>query len=526
MAKSKTKKSTTTKQPLIQTTGLTKLFGDFAACRNIDLSIAAGENHALLGENGAGKSTLVKMLYGILQPSAGEIVWKGDRLVVPDPATARQTGIGMVFQHFSLFEALSVSENIALSMPENMSVEATEEAAAGYAEKYGLPLNPKALVGDLSVGERQRVEIVRCLLQEPELLVLDEPTSVLTPQEADMLFETIAQLKAEGRSVLYISHRLDEVRSHCDNATVLRHGEVVGACNPKRETVASLARMMVGEGVDKVSRPKAAKTGEVVLAVNDLSTPARSPFEVPLESINLTVKAGEVVSIAGIAGNGQSELFEVLCGERLAENPGTVEIRGAKVGRAGINERRAMGSAFVPEERNGHGAVGVLTLSQNVFLSRHTSDAVAFKRGGPLGLIWWEMIRDAAKRISETMDVRKASEDPPAGSLSGGNLQKFIVGRELDRQPTLMVVNQPSWGVDAGAATRIRQELVNLSRSGSAVLVLSQDLDEILEISDMVAVMFDGTMSDTLTAKQATREKIGLLMSGVDVSAGEGKNVA
>ena len=527
MAKSSTPKSNVKRTPLIETSGLTKLFGDFAACSNIDLSIAAGENHALLGENGAGKSTLVKMLYGILQPSQGQIIWKGEPLVVPDPATAREKGIGMVFQHFSLFEALSVSENIALSMPEDMSVEQTEEAAAGYAEKYGLPLNPKALVGDLSVGERQRVEIVRCLLQEPELLVLDEPTSVLTPQEADMLFETIAQLKSEGRSVLYISHRLDEVRSHCDSATVLRHGEVVGACNPKKETVASLAKMMVGEGVDKVSRPKASKAGDVVLQVNALSTTARSPFEVALQGVNLSVKAGEVVSIAGIAGNGQTEFFEVLCGERLADREDALEIRGDKVGKKGINERRSMGSAFVPEERNGHGAVGEMNLSQNVFLSRHKSDDVAFKRGGPLGLIWWDMVKDAAKRISQNMDVRKASEDPPAGSLSGGNLQKFIVGRELDRQPTLMIVNQPSWGVDAGAAMRIRQELVDLSRSGSAVLVLSQDLDEILEISDRVAVMFDGTLSDTLTAKDATREKIGLLMSGVaGALGGENKNVA
>ena len=502
-------------EPLLAVEGLTKLFGSFAACDGIDLEIGHGEIHALLGENGAGKSTLVKMLFGILAPSSGRVLWKGKAEEISSPAVARRLGIGMVFQHFSLFEALTVAENIALALDEDVSIDAISQKAAELSKAYGLPLDPAAHVADLSVGERQRIEIVRALLQNPKLIILDEPTSVLTPQEADRLFETLFKLKAEGRSVLYISHRLEEVQRICDRATVLRHGKVTGACDPRGETPATLARMMVGGEVAPVMRDDAVTTGDVQLEVKSLTLPARTPFAMELKDLSLSVRAGEVLAIAGVAGNGQGELFDALSGEYTTDNDDAVRIRGRSVGRTGINGRRLLGAGFVPEERNGHGAVGALALSDNLLLARNRSDARAFLSGGLLKLIRHDAVKAATQRICEAMDVRKSGLDPAAGSLSGGNLQKFIVGRELDRQPAVLVVNQPTWGVDAGAASRIRQALINLARAGSAVVVISQDLDEIFEVATTVAAISEGRLSQSYPAATMTREKIGLLMGGM-----------
>jgi general nucleoside transport system ATP-binding protein len=503
-----------TETPLLETKGLTKIFGSLRACDGIDLAIAPGEIHALLGENGAGKSTLVKMLFGVLDPSAGEILWKGKPVRIGSPGEARATGVGMVFQHFSLFEALTVAENIALALDGNVAIDRISEEARRLSLEYGLPLDPSAHVADLSVGERQRIEIVRSLLQNPELIILDEPTSVLTPQEADKLFETLAKLKAEGRSVLYISHRLEEVQRICDRATVLRHGKVTGACDPRQETPSSLARMMVGGEVAEISGAGLGEPGEVLVEVRRLSAPARTPFSVALRDVDLTVRAGEVIAIAGVAGNGQSELFDVLSGEVTVSDADSLRIADVPAGRLGITARRLMGCSFVPEERHGHAAVPNMNLSGNLVLSRYASDREAFLTGGWLGLISSGPVAAATKRISAAMDVRKSLEDPPAGSLSGGNLQKFIVGRELDRQPRVLVVNQPTWGVDAGAASRIRQALVDLAKSGSAVIVISQDLDEVFEIASSISVINEGQLSKPEPASSMTRERIGLLMGG------------
>jgi ABC-type uncharacterized transport system ATPase subunit len=501
-------------RPLLEVRKISKLFGTFAACSEIDLSIRPGEVHALLGENGAGKSTLVKMLFGVLAPSSGQILWEGNPVRIGSPSEARKTGIGMVFQHFSLFEALTVAENIALSLDHKVPLSEIAEQARTLSNAYGLPLDPYAHVADLSVGERQRIEIVRALLQNPKLIILDEPTSVLTPQEADKLFETLAKLQAEGRSVLYISHRLEEVQRICDRATVLRHGKVTGACDPRQETTASLARMMVGSDVAEVEKTSTDLSGPIVLETRALNAASRTPFAVALKDIALRVRAGEVLAIAGVAGNGQGELFDVLSGEYLAPSNDAVQIRGKAMGRAGISARRLMGAAFVPEERHGHGAVTTMSLSENLILSRNASDRSAFLGGGWLKVIRGSAITAATKRICSDMDVRKSGEDPAAGSLSGGNLQKFIVGRELDRQPALMVVNQPTWGVDAGAASHIRQALVDLAKAGSGVLVISQDLDEIFEVATHIAVISDGRLSSVYPASQMNREKIGLLMGG------------
>jgi general nucleoside transport system ATP-binding protein len=504
--------------PLLSVRGLSKLFGSFAACDSIDLDIGRGEIHALLGENGAGKSTLVKMLFGVLQPSAGTISWEGRPVTIASPGEARHLGIGMVFQHFSLFEALTVAENIALSLDPRTPLAKIAEETATVSQAYGLPLDPSAHVADLSVGERQRIEIIRALLQNPKLIILDEPTSVLTPQEAERLFETLMRLKEEGRSVLYISHRLEEVRRICDRATVLRHGKVTGACDPKRETPASLARMMVGTEVAEVHRDGLAERGDVLVEVEDVSVAPRTPFSVSLKNVSLKVHAGEVLAIAGVAGNGQSELFDALSGEYPIGDDSRIRLRGRPVGRLGINQRRMLGAGFVPEERHGHAAVSALPLSDNLLLARSRSDRKAFLTGGVLSILRREAILSASRRICSVMDVRKSGDDPAAGSLSGGNLQKFIVGRELDRQPAVLVVNQPTWGVDAGAASRIRQALIDLAKAGSAVIVISQDLDEIFEIATTIAVISDGKLSDPHPAGDLTLEQIGLMMGGIHES--------
>ena len=359
---------------LLSVQKLTKLFGSFAACNHIDLDIAPGEIHALLGENGAGKSTLVKMLFGVLEPSEGEIVWEGRPVAIGSPGAARKLGIGMVFQHFSLFEALTVAENIALSLDDSIPIGKIAEEARALSQAYGLPLDPHAHVADLSVGERQRIEIVRALLQNPKLIILDEPTSVLTPQEADRLFETLFKLKAEGRSVLYISHRLEEVQRICDRATVLRHGKVTGACVPAQETPASLARMMVGNDVASVTHPDRGNKGPVQLAVSNLSVSPRTPFAMPLRDVSLTVCSGQILAIAGVAGNGQGELFDALSGEYPVAAPEAVVIRNKPVGTQGINARRLLGAGFVPEERHGHAAVSAMKLSDNLVLARSKSE--------------------------------------------------------------------------------------------------------------------------------------------------------
>ncbi len=504
-------------EQLLDVRRLTKQFGALKACDQIDLTIEHGEIHALLGENGAGKSTLVKMLFGSLQPQDGEIFWKGRKVRMNNPAYARKLGIGMVFQHFSLFDSLTAAENIALSLDAGLSLNEVAQKASQIGETYGLPVDTNALVGDLSVGERQRIEIIRCLLQEPQLIILDEPTSVLTPQEADKLFITLNRLKSEGKSILYISHRLEEVKQICDRATVLRHGKVVSHCTPSQETAASLARMMVGEDVALVERPKAElKSTEqaILLEIDGLSQAPRGPFSTALRNISLNVAAGEVVGIAGVAGNGQSEFFEAVSGELRQDQASTIRIRGQQAGLAGITQRRMLGAGFVPEERLGHGAVPELPLTDNLFLSRYRTDAKMFLKGGWLKIISQSALSSAAKRINAMMDVRKNAENPVAGALSGGNLQKFIIGRELDRNPSVLVVNQPTWGVDAGAAMRIRQALVDLSRQGSAVLVISQDLDELFEICDRIAVMHHGQLSEAMPRDVVTAEKIGLMMGG------------
>jgi general nucleoside transport system ATP-binding protein len=507
--------------PLLQTIGLTKRYGDFLANDQIDIEIRPQQIHALLGENGAGKSTLVKIIYGLIQPSEGEMRWLGEKMVLSGPSEARARGIGMVFQHFSLFDNLTVAENVALGLDGKESFKDMSARLEQVSRTYGLPLDPRREVWQLSVGERQRIEIVRALMQNPKFLILDEPTAVLTPQEADQLFVVLERLKAEGRAILYISHKLEEVKRLCDTATILRGGKKVATCNPQAETAASLARMMVGADIKEVKAPAGRKTTVPRLVVNDLSMEPDDPHGVRLQQISLELKGGEILGIAGVAGNGQDELFAALSGERPSPDPGTVVIDGNAAGHLSITHRRRLGAAFVPEERLGHGTAPRMKLSENALLTGHAASGMV-KRG----FVDAAATLRTVDRATEAFDVRKARRDPEAASLSGGNLQKFIVGREILRNPAVLVVNQPTWGVDAGAAAVIRQALIDLAASGAAVLVTSQDLDELLEITDRIAVMFHGRLSESLSTVEATREQLGLLMGGSSLAQKETAHAA
>jgi general nucleoside transport system ATP-binding protein len=497
------------REPLLRAVGITKLFGAFRANDRIDLDLYPSEIHALLGENGAGKSTFVKIVYGLIAPSAGELVWMGRKLELAGPADARALGIGMVFQTFSLFENLTVAENVALGLPSTESFAAISAQLAEVSQLYGLLLDPKREIWRLSVGERQRVEIVRALMQNPKLLILDEPTAVLTPSEANQLFVVLERLKSEGRAILYISHKLEEVKRLCDRATILRGGKKVATCDPRRETAASLARMMVGGEIGEVKAGSGRAIAAPRLMVQGLTLETDDPHGVRLKEVCLEVKGGEILGIAGVAGNGQDELFAALSGERLAPSAEAVLIDGQAVGDLSVSERRKRGAAFVPEERLGHGTAPRMKLSDNALLTGHAAGGMVRH-----GFINRPATLAVVDRTTSAFDVRKAKRDPEAASLSGGNLQKFIVGREILREPGVLVVSQPTWGVDAGAAATIRQALIDLASRGTAVLVISQDLDELAEIADRIAVMFHGGLSAPLPTAEASREKLGLLMGG------------
>ena len=496
--------------PRLEVRGVSKRFPGVLANDGVDFAVAPGEIHALLGENGAGKSTLVKIIYGVLNPDAGGLRWNGAAVEITDPHAARALGIGMVFQHFSLFEGMTVLENVALGMDKAADMRALARRVREVSQSYGLPLDPERDVYTLSVGERQRIEIVRCLLQSPKLLIMDEPTSVLTPQEVERLFETLRQLASEGVSILYISHKLEEIRALCDRATILRGGRVVAVCDPRAETARSMAQMMIGAELKTVTRRGVGSHGALRFEVEGLSLASEEMHGTDLRSVSFAVHAGEVFGIAGVAGNGQNELLLALSGERLADHSSALRIDGQAVGRRDAGERRKLGLCAVPEERNGHGAVPGMSLVENAVLSAHHR----------LGLVSALFIRAGAAarfaaEIVQAFDVRTPGTGAAAASLSGGNLQKFIVGREILQKPKVLVVSQPTWGVDAGAAAAIHQALADLAAEGVAVVVVSQDLDELLAITDRLAVINVGVLSGAMVTREASVEEIGLLMGGV-----------
>jgi ABC-type uncharacterized transport system ATPase subunit len=492
---------------LLSLKGLTKAYPGVVANSDVSFDIERGEIHALLGENGAGKSTLVKSIYGLVKPDSGTMTFNGAAFTPAEPRAARGAGVAMVFQHFSLFDAMNVAENIALGMENPPPQREIAVRVRDVSEKYGLPLDPSRIVGELSAGERQRVEIIRCLLQDPKLLIMDEPTSVLTPQEVDILFETLRKLAAEGTAILYISHKLEEIRSLCDRATVLRLGAVVGDCIPRETSARDMAELMVGA---KLLVPTKADrvVGRGVLILNRLSAPAPHQYGTPLRDINLRVRAGEVMGIGGVAGNGQDELVAALSGEMRVPN-GMVMFDDQPIGKLGPNARRKIGMSVAPEERNGHAAAGDMSLVENAILTGAIRKGLTAK-----GFLRWGKARAFADKIIADFDVRTPSSANPAGSLSGGNLQKFVIGREILQAPVVLVVNQPTWGVDAAAAASIRQALLDLAAKGAAVIVISQDLDELMEISDHFAALNEGRLSEPRPANGLTVDEIGLMLGG------------
>jgi simple sugar transport system ATP-binding protein len=494
-------------QPLLSLQSLTKAYPGVVANSDVSLDIAPGEVHALLGENGAGKSTLVKMIYGLVKPDSGRMQMNGAPFTPAEPRAARLAGVGMVFQHFSLFDALSVAENIALGMENAPKMGALSAQIRRVSETYGLPLSPDRIVGDLSAGERQRVEIIRCLLQEPKLLIMDEPTSVLTPQEVKILFQTLRKLSAEGTAILYISHKLEEIRSLCDAATILRLGKVVGHCNPRETTAREMAELMVGKLLQTPSRP-AHGVGEVLLDITGLKAPAPNAFGMALKDITLQLRSGEVLGIGGVAGNGQDELLAALSGERPVAK-GMIAYKRQDIGPMGPNARRKLGVLTAPEERMGHAAAPDMSLTENAMLTGAQREGLDRR-----GFLDWPAATHFAEAIIERFDVRTPGPRAAARSLSGGNLQKFVIGREVMQRPDVLVVNQPTWGVDASAAAAIRQALLDLAQNGAAVIVISQDLDELMEISDRFAALNEGRLSAARPAQGITVEEIGLMMGG------------
>ncbi len=496
--------------PRLELVGVSKSFPGVRANDAINLKVRSGEIHALLGENGAGKSTLVKMIYGILAPDEGQILFDGALARISNPRAARRLGIGMVFQHFSLFEAMTVLENIALGLDARLSQRELLAEFHRVLDAYHLKLDPRRIVSTLSVGERQRIEIVRALLLDPRLLIMDEPTSVLTPQEVEQLFETLRRLSAGGCSILYISHKLHEIVALCDTATILRGGKVVGTADPRRETSRSMAEMMIGANLKEITKPAERIFGPPKLETQNLSLPKPTEFGVSLKDVTLCVRAGEIFGVAGVAGNGQNELLSALSGETLAPGAEAVILSGEPVGRLRVTERRNLGLCAVPEERHGHAAVSEFSLTDNASLTGR--DRMAFVS---FGLIDPGKATTYASEVIGAFTVKATGPGALAGSLSGGNLQKFIMGREIMQHPEALVVCQPTWGVDAGAASAIHQAIVDLSARGSAVLVVSQDLDELLTLCDTIAVINLGRLSKTMKVGEASIEEIGLLMGGV-----------
>ncbi len=493
---------------LLRLEKITKNYGSLVANKSVDIEVRPGDIHAVLGENGAGKSTLMKIIFGVTQPDSGTIFWKGEPVEITSPAEARELGIAMVFQHFSLFETVSVLENISLSVPGKPKELLNRIRQA--SKEFGLPVEPEALLYSLSVGERQRVELLRCLLTKPSLLILDEPTSVLPPRSIERLFATLRGLSEAGIAILYISHKLEEIKALCHSATILRQGQVVGRVDPRRETAQTLAKMMIGHEIIHSPHSQAEVRDNALLRVLGLSAVERDPHATSIKNVSFDVRHGEILGVAGVSGNGQRTLIRFLSGEETlpVSRAPEIEMLGLPVGHLSPRERRNLGLSFVPEERLGRGAAGALPLSDNALLTGHR-----------LGMVSYGFIRKRARdvfaeRCIKEMNVRCDGPRAMATSLSGGNLQKFIVGRELLLQPKVLIASQPTWGIDVGAAEVVRQRLIELRDRGVSILVFSEDLEELFEISDRMVVMFEGRISAPVITRRTTPEKIGQMMAG------------
>jgi simple sugar transport system ATP-binding protein len=485
--------------PRLELRGITKRYATVIAAEDVSLTVQPGEIHAVLGENGAGKSTLMKVVAGEIRPDAGAVLIDGQAVALPSPAETRRLGIAMVHQHFVLFDTLTVAENIALGLdgkrpPAELAAQVEELGA-----RYGVFVAADTHVYALSVGERQRVEILRALLARPRLLILDEPTSVLTPQAVDALFETLRRLASDGVSILFISHKLDEIRRLASSCTVLRAGRAVATVDPAAVTSAELARLMIGADPPRIA-DHGTPPGAPRLVVRGLRL-----FEDRADTIDLVVHAGQILGIAGVSGNGQAPLMAALAGE-LLDAPASIALDGVPIGHRNTRQRRALGVRYVPAERIRHGAVPEMTLSENTAL---TGDAFFSPRG-----LKRSAMRRYAQRVIDGFSVRGRGPRTRAGSLSGGNLQKFIVGREIEGAPRVLIVDQPTWGVDVGAAAVIRNALIALRNAGCALVVVSEDVDELYEIADRIVVMARGRLSPAVAPRHLPLEQLGRWMGG------------
>jgi len=499
--------------PVLEMRGITKRFPGVIANEEVNFDLLKGEVHTLLGENGAGKSTLMKILYGLYQPDAGHIRLNGETLRLTSPAHADPMGYGMIHQHFMLVPTLTVAENVALGLRSARGpltdLKSVSKRIARLSEIFGLEVDPAAYVWQLAVGERQRVEIIKALYRDASILVLDEPTAVLTPKEVDELFVTFRQMAADGRSLIFISHKLHEVLSLSDRITVLRNGRVTGETRPCDTSREALAQMMVGREVKLAPDKKEVTIGRARLEIDHLVVAGDRGTDAVCD-LSLTVKGGEVLGIAGVSGNGQRELAETIVGLR---KPRSGEIRIDDQPLPGGNPKgvRRAGLAYVPEERMRDGAINDFTIVENLMLLSH-----ADRRFCRNGFLRFTNIFEHCRRLVKEYAVKTPTLETPTGNLSGGNIQKLILARELSGEPKVLIAAQPTRGVDIGAAEYIHQRLSEQRAAGTATLVISEDLDEVLALSDRIAVMFEGRIMGVVPCEDATRERIGLLMAGVD----------
>ena len=503
-------------KPRLELLNITKQYPGCLANDQICMTLMPGEIHALLGENGAGKSTLVKTIYGVVSPDSGQILWDGQAVDIKSPSKARDLGIGMVFQHFSLFETLTVAQNIELCLSPTQLADIGNLAAriTKLSQDYGLNVDPDRYVHSLSIGERQRVEIMRCLVQSVKLLILDEPTSVLTPQEVAGLFNVLRQLSSEGCSILFISHKLHEVTEICHNATILRGGKFVGDCEPANETPATIAKMMVGDLAEQDAGYEKAHGEEVIFSAQSLNLAAKHPFGTSLKNVNFELLKGEILGIAGVAGNGQEELMSIISGEDNRTLKGIFTLDNQDLGTLSAGARRRNGLAYVPEERLGRGAVPEMSLSENTLLT-HSRGFVKS------GLVNWKAVKDYAKKLISDYSVKCHGEFAEAKSLSGGNLQKFIMGREIGQNPKVLICAHPTWGVDVGAALAIHQALLTLRDQGAAILLISEDIDELFLLADRMAAVCDGHLSPVVRTEETSIDQIGQWMAGTFINAND-----
>lgn len=496
---------------VIEMRDITKVFGGFVANDKINLHLRKGEIHALLGENGAGKSTLMNMLAGLLEPTSGEIAVNGQVVNLDSPSKAASLGIGMVHQHFMLVEAFTVAENIILGseLTKNgvLDIAGDSKEIKALSERYGLAVDPSAKVADISVGAQQRVEILKTLYRGADILIFDEPTAVLTPSEIDELMAIMKNLVKEGKSIILITHKLDEIRAVSDRVTVIRRGKSIETVEIAGATNADLAEMMVGRSVSFKTEKQASKPKEVVLSIKDLVVNENRGVPA-VKNLSLDVRAGEIVGIAGIDGNGQSELIQAITGLRKVES-GSIELKGDSI--VGLHPRQIteLSVGHVPEDRHRDGLILEMMISENIALQTYYKEPHSKN-----GILNYSNITSYAKKLMEEFDVRAASELVPAAALSGGNQQKAIIAREIDRDPDLLIVSQPTRGLDVGAIEYIHKRLIEERDNGKAVLVVSFELDEILNVSDRIAVIHDGKIQGIVSPETTNKQELGVLMAG------------